>query len=169
MPLIPVDLTDMPQELRVALREELSQGHCQAMAEAKVRQALIAEHYFKNPPVWNDAVGPMKMSIDPVLLNAIRMALGEEGYDDEAMEWVAKNFEGTQVKAVSPHARVGGRDAMREGFERAMGKGSGKRLAGGASCADGGNVTLHPTSSSIVGNSDSGSRAVKFRKVYAEN
>lgn len=136
MPLMPVDLSELPAEVRECLKEELSQAHNQAVVDAWARQALIARHYFDSPPVWNDGVGPMKMSIDPVLLNCFRMRLGEEGYENEAMDWIAKKFEGLKVKAVSPKMQVGFREALARG----------------------------PGRTRIVG--EVGEREVKFRKSY---
>jgi hypothetical protein len=153
MPLIGVDLTSLPAEVREILKEEFSHGHQQAVVDAMARQAVIARHYYENPPAWDDTMGPLTMSIDPVLLNCMRWAMGEEGFQEEGMAWLRKKYEALRVKAVSPKTQVGYRSAP----ATACG-----RDASAAACAS----QTRGKRSSIVLCGEGGRGEVKFRKSY---
>jgi hypothetical protein len=107
MPLIGVDLSNVPGEVREEMRRIWQDEHHAAVHRALARQEVLARFYHEHPPAWSDGIGPQTMAIDPVLLNCWRMMLGEETDDEECMKWLAKKQGGVMVKAVSPKTQVG--------------------------------------------------------------
>jgi hypothetical protein len=107
MGLIGVDFSALDADVREEMKKIFQRDHEIAMVQALARQAEIGRFYAENQPVWSDGIGPQTMAIDPVLMNAFRMKLGDEAHETEALEWLAGKVEGIKVKAVSPKTQVG--------------------------------------------------------------
>lgn len=104
------DLTQLPLETRLRVRETLHREDRVQMALAMVEQARIAQLYRNavGPGTTKDGIGPVSLAIHPYFVSYFRRLHGDTIFaDGEFVEWLKKRGEWFHVPETGTRIQSG--------------------------------------------------------------
>lgn len=97
---IPVDLTDLPMDVRQSLKAVLTNEHAAEIVQARIRQQQIAKFYHQNKPRAIEGLGAHEMAVDPFWIGYWNMKMGRQVWaDPDFRKWLCREDEAFKVRS----------------------------------------------------------------------
>jgi len=104
------DLSHLPHDLRISIREKLGNEEAARLAVAKANQIRMQKIYSDaaQPGTTKDGFGPCTMIMDRGLAAQYRLMFGERCFEDqEWVKWMLRQSPEMKVRAVGTKIQVG--------------------------------------------------------------
>jgi hypothetical protein len=105
---IPVDLSELPMNVRQSMHKVLTDECAAQMVQAKIRQRRIAKFYADNRPRAIEGIGGMSMAVDPFWVGYFNMQHGRQVFQDpDFMKFIAREDDSFRVRSGGTKIQVG--------------------------------------------------------------
>lgn len=107
MPIVTVDISELPKNLRESIRANAVRDEEAKYQMAKVRQTRIAKFFHDHQPRSIDGIGEQTLAIDPFFVGYLQSQGVDFWGDPDVKKWLDKRHAEFRVKSTGTKTQVG--------------------------------------------------------------